>query len=53
MPPAGFDPASPEREWPHTHALDRAATANSLTMSFSNKIYITAKQGASIPFVVL
>ena len=26
MPPAGFEPAIPESEWPQIHALDRAAT---------------------------
>ena len=26
MPPAGFEHAIPIREWPHTHAWDRAAT---------------------------
>ena len=26
MPQAGFEPSIPASEWPHTHALDRAAT---------------------------
>jgi hypothetical protein len=26
MPPAGFEPTTPESERPKTHALDRAAT---------------------------
>jgi hypothetical protein len=26
LPPAGFEPAIPASEWPHTHALDRAVT---------------------------
>jgi len=30
MPSAGFEPAVPAREWPHTHVSDRAATGISL-----------------------
>ena len=30
MQPAGFEPAIPAREWPQTHALDRAATGTGL-----------------------
>jgi hypothetical protein len=26
MPPAGFEPATPESQWPQTHALNGAAT---------------------------
>ena len=26
MPPADFEPATPETEWTETHALDRSAT---------------------------
>jgi hypothetical protein len=48
MPPAAFEPAIPEREWPHTHALDRAATGIGLlqdnrskfTTSFNLLLYV-------------
>jgi hypothetical protein len=30
MPPAGFKPTNPASERPQTHALDRAATGNSV-----------------------
>ena len=35
MPPAGFEPAIPAREWLQIHALDRAAAE----IDFVNKYY--------------
>jgi hypothetical protein len=35
MPPAGFEPTTPESEGPHIHALDRAAAG------ISTRQYIT------------
>ena len=53
MPTPEFEPANKERGRTQTYALDRTATGISLTLSFSNKINITAKHGVSITFVVL
>jgi hypothetical protein len=36
MPPAGFEPAIPASERPHTHASDRAATRNGIHLSIES-----------------
>ena len=37
VPPAEFEPANPASERPQTHALDRVATAHSISDKFSSR----------------
>ena len=43
MPATGFEPATPESQWPQTHALDRAATGIGGIIINNDKIIIIIK----------
>jgi len=49
MPPVGFEPAIPAREWPQTHALDRVAAGMGCENSTWVLLTVSKAQLPSLP----